>query len=494
MTGTTGVGGAGAGAGAAGAGAAGAGAAGVSGIGVRWPALPVAEGARALQSGRVLPRSRSSARPPVRPPARSPARPPEGQAVPGLPARAAALRLLHGVLAQGRPLDSLLGGLGELALADRGLAHAAALAVLRRLPDLDAAIDGATARPLPGDARARMALRLGLAQAWVLGTPGHAVIATTLALLAGGPRRLAHGVLSRLLGEGAALPDAPTLPAPWNDRWRAAWGEAAAMGIAAALAGEPPLDLTLRDAAETATWAERLGGVSLLPGHVRLPRAGEVTALPGFADGAWWVQDIAASLPARVLGARPGERIVDLCCAPGGKTMQLAAAGAAVTGVDIAARRLAALRANLARTRLSADLVVADALGWAPSDAPDAVLVDAPCSASGTARRHPDVLYLKAARDFGPVLELQAALLARAIGWLRPGGRAIYCVCSLERDEGEAQVERLLDAEPGVAIAPIDPALLPAGVDVAPQGWVRTLPGGIAGGMDGFFLAALVRR
>jgi len=425
--------------------------------------------------------------------ARAP-RPPADQAIPGLPARLAALRLLHGVLALGRPLDTLLGGtLGSLPPNDRGLAHAIVLGVLRHLPDLDAAIDSATPRPLPDDARARLALRIALAQAWVLGTPPHAVVATALALLEGGPRRLAHAVLTRLLGEGAAWADPPTLPASWGDRWTAAYGADATLRIAAALGQEPPLDLTLRDATQTAQWTEQLGGVSLAPGHVRLPRAGDVTALPGFAEGVWWVQDLAASLPARLLAPAPGEAVLDLCAAPGGKTLQLAAMGARVTAVDIAERRLALVAQNLARTRLIAELVTADALAWAPPGPQTAILLDAPCSATGTARRHPDVLHLKAARDFAPVIETQAALLARAAGWLAPGGRMIYCTCSLEPEEGEAQIERLLAADPAMRLVPVDAAVLPSGLASAPRGWLRTLPGQIAGGIDGFFIAHLAR-
>lgn len=422
------------------------------------------------------------------------ARPPADQPIPGLPSRRAALTLLHGVLALGRPLDQLLGGtLGSLPPADRGLAHAIALGVLRRLPDLDAAIDSATPRSLPADARARTALRIGLAQAWIIGTPRHAVTATTLALLEGGPRRLAHAVLTRLLGAPSPLPVPPTLPEPWADHWRIAYGEPATRAIATALAAEPPLDLTLRDPAETDLWAERLGATSLLPGHLRLDRTGDVTQLAGFTEGAWWVQDLAASLPARLLAPAPGELVLDLCAAPGGKTLQLAAMGARVTAIDIAERRLARVGENLARTGLTAELIVVDARTWEPPAPQGAILLDAPCSATGTARRHPDVLHLKAARDFASVLELQAALLARAARWLMPGGRLIYCTCSLEPEEGEAHIARLLAADPAMRVCPIGDVTLPNSLAPASEGWLRTLPGQIEGGLDGFFIARLVR-
>lgn len=386
----------------------------------------------------------------------------------------------------------LLGGtLGSLRPADRGLAHAIVLAVLRHLGDLDRAIDSATPRPVPADARVRAVLRIALAQAWVLGTPGHAVIATALALLERGPRRLAHAVLTRLLAEASPLPNPPSLPVPWGERWTKTHGAEATAAIAAVLAREPPLDLTLRDSGETALWAERLGGTSLLPGNVRLPRASDVTVLPGFAEGAWWVQDLAASLAARVLACAPGEAVLDLCAAPGGKTLQLAAMGALVTALDLSERRLALVAQNLARTGLAAELVAADVLAWSPAVAQTAILLDAPCSATGTARRHPDVLHLKAARDLAPVLEVQAALLARAARWLAPGGRMIYCVCSLEPDEGEAQIARLLRDDSAMHMRPIGDTELPSGIARAPQGWLRTLPGQIAGGLDGFFLALL---
>lgn len=423
---------------------------------------------------------------------------PEG-AVAGLAARRGAFKLLAAVLWQYRPLDMAI----ERALdgvrdpADRALARAIASHTLRRLPDLDAAIDACTAKPLPHDARARLVLRLALTQAWVLGTPAHAVVSTALPLVEAGPRRLVHGVLSRLLKSPASpLPLPPTLPEPFAERWAEAFGPAAAEAIAATLAHEAPLDLTLKDAAGTADAAARLGGTSLLPGHVRLASPGAVEALPGFAEGDWWVQDLAAQLPARLLAARPGDTVADLCAAPGGKTLQLAAAGARVTAVDVSESRLARLSDNLARTGLAAEVVCADALAWRPAAPLDAVLLDAPCSATGTLRRHPDVFYLKAARDLAPLLDLQARLLDHALDHLKPGGRLVYAVCSLEPEEGEAQIAALLQRRPDVRLDPVAPAEL-AGLDlpVAPEGWLRTLPGQLAeaGGLDGFFIARLVR-
>ncbi|MCW1429638.1 RsmB/NOP family class I SAM-dependent RNA methyltransferase [Novosphingobium sp. JCM 18896] len=403
--------------------------------------------------------------------------------IPGLPARAAALRLLDAVLRRGETLDQATHNALQnvRADADRALARAITAETLRWLTDIDALIDSATQQVLPEDAKPRAVLRLMLAQWLRLDTPPHAIIATALPLLSGGPKRLAHGVFSTLNKRGVRLPDAPTLPARVVERWRAR-----APAIAAALGEPPPLDLTLRDPAETEQWAERLGGVSLMPGHLRLPRGEAIENLDGFADGAWWVQDLAAGLPARVLGAGEGRRALDLCAAPGGKTLQLAAAGWQVTALDISAKRLERLRQNLDRTGLTAEIVAADALKWEPEAKFDAVLLDAPCTATGTCRRHPDVLHRIGPRQIAEMAELQAALLARAAGWLDPGGRLVYAVCSLEREEGEERAAEVTLTR--------DPIELP-GFASTPEGWLRTDPGmaanGLAGGgMDGFFVGA----
>ena len=405
--------------------------------------------------------------------------------VPGVPARRAALRLLDAVLRRGDPLDQAAPPiLREIERSDdRALALAIAQEALRWMADLDALIDGATKQVLPDDAKARSVLRIMLAQALRLNLPGHAVVATGLPLLMGGPRRLAHGVFSAVTKSGTVLPDAPTLPEAAVTRWQAAWPDRIG-AIAAGLAEPPPLDLTLRDPAETALWAERLGGHSLAPGHVRLARAGAIEALDGFTDGAWWVQDLAASVPARLLGAGQGRRALDLCAAPGGKTLQLAAAGWTVTALDKSARRTERLAENLKRSGLSAEIVVADALTWTP-DAPfDAILLDAPCSATGTCRRHPDVLHRHAGLD--ELTALQATLLERAAGWLAPGGTLVYAVCSLEPQEGEQQAAAFTALSP----RPVTDAELPEGL-VASIGYFRTDPGMLAdhGGIDGFFAA-----
>lgn len=414
-----------------------------------------------------------------------PSAPAAADDIQGVPARRAALRLVDAVLRRGDPLDQAAPPV--LRAIERGDDRALALAIaqeaLRWLPDLDRLIDGATRQVLPEDAKARSVLRLMLAQALRLGLPPHAVIASGLPLLAGGPRRLAHGVFSAVLRTGA-LPASPTLPAAVHDRWSKAW-PARVDAIASGLAVPPPLDLSLRDASRTAEWAERLGGISLAPGHVRLARSGPVENLEGFAEGAWWVQDLAASVPARLLGAGEGRRVLDLCAAPGGKTMQLAAAGWRVTALDKSPRRLERLRENVARVGLDVDVVAADAMQWRPAELYDAVLIDAPCSATGTCRRHPDVLHRLV--DQAGLEDLQRALLERASGAIRADGRLVYAVCSLEPGEGEMQAAWVKALGP----VPISADQLPAGIPPTPEGWFRSDPGMLAehGGIDGFFAA-----
>jgi 16S rRNA (cytosine967-C5)-methyltransferase len=416
----------------------------------------------------------------------------------GVPARRAALRLLDAVLRRGQPLESALHGAtqGLRESADRGLVHAIAGAVLRHLPDLDALIDSATRQNLAPDSKARAALRIALAQALALGTPPHAAIATVLPLVDGGPRRLVHGVLGTLLRSGVGLPDPPTLPAPLALRWQVAWGEPVLEATSRALAGRPATDISLKDDSATSAWAERLGGVSLATGHVRLPADTAITSLPGFDEGDWWVQDLAASLPARMLGEGEGRTALDLCAAPGGKTMQLAAAGWQVTAVDQSRARMERLAANLARTGLTARQVVADLLSWEPDAPVDAILLDAPCSATGIFRRHPDVIHRVNPRLIGEMAELQARLLERAWHWLRPSGTLVYATCSLEPAEGEAQIAALMAAAgDALTLVPADADSLPDGLSATTQGWLRTLPGHLenAGGLDGFFTAK-VRR
>lgn len=426
-------------------------------------------------------------KPPNRP------RAPRGQEPdgPGVPARRAALKLLDAVLRRGLALEQALDSAASgLAPNDRGLAHAIAAEALRRLPDLDALIDSATQRDLPEDAKARFALRIALVQALVLGTPGHAAISTVLPLVDGGPRKLVHGVFGTLIRQGATLPEPPTLPDPVALRWHAAWGDQMIEDAEKAIAVPPPIDLTLRDPAH----APDLPGRSLLPGHLRLDEKAAIPTLEGYAEGDWWVQDLAASLPARLIGKGSGTAL-DLCAAPGGKTLQLAAAGWDVTAVDISESRLARLYENLERTGLSARVVAADLLEWSPSEPADAVLLDAPCSATGIFRRHPDVLHRVRPSLITEMAALQSRLLVRAAAWVKPGGTLVFSTCSLEPREGEAQLTRFLADHSKFAIAPISPEELPQGIAPREDGTLRILPGMLAeqGGLDGFFIARLRR-
>jgi 16S rRNA (cytosine967-C5)-methyltransferase len=414
----------------------------------------------------------------------------------GTPSRRAALRLLDAVLRRGEPLEqALVAATRHVYGPDRGLAHAIAAEVLRRLPDLDALIDSVTERALPDDAKARMALRIALVQALVLGTPHHAAIATVLPLVDGGPRKLVHGVFGAIVRSGVLLPEIPALPPKVEARWEAAWGAEMVDGAALAIAAPPPLDITLADPAETDHWVTELGGTSLMPGHVRVADAGSVTDLPGFAEGRWWVQDIAASIPARLLADRATGTAIDLCAAPGGKTLQLAAAGFAVAAIDVSNARIKRLRENLFRTRLKAEVIAADVLKWAPAEPADALLIDAPCSATGIFRRHPDVLHRVHPAIVEEMALLQARLFARTADWVKPGGSLVFATCSLEPQEGEAQLTRFLADRPDYVIDAPDAALLPPGVPVHADGYVRTLPGMMTdvGGCDGFFIVRLRR-
>lgn len=414
----------------------------------------------------------------------------------GTAPRRAALRVLDAVLRRGQPVEAGLARASEgLSPADRGLAHAIAAETLRWLADLDALIDGATRQRLPDDAKARTVLRIALVQALRLNTPAHAAIATVLPLVDGGPRKLVHGVYGALMRGGAVLPALPTLPPEVAFRWGRTHGEDVVEGARAAIAAPPPVDLTIADPGATADWAARLGGISLMPGHVRLDAGAAITALPGFDEGAWWVQDLAASLPARLLGRGTGAAL-DLCAAPGGKTMQLAAAGWDVTAIDVAENRLGRVRDNLDRTRLAARLVAADLREWTPAAAADAVLLDAPCSATGIFRRHPDVLYRAHPGLIAETSALQAEILLRAAEWVKPGGRLVYAVCSMERDEGEVQLSRFLAARSDYAVEPIRAEELPAGITPRADGSLRITAAMLAdrGRLDGFFIARLRRR
>lgn len=417
----------------------------------------------------------------------------------GLGARVAALALLDGVQHAGLTLDDQAHDLGRLDAAERARALSLARGVLRDMGRLDAVI-ARYANRRPDDAVLDV-LRLATWEICVDGVAPHAAVdsAVRLAKSADHTRRaagLVNAVARRVADDGA--PDwadlAPhALPAPLAGPIARSYGKGALAAIMAAHAQRPPLDITLKDPASARDWADQLGAQILPTGSLRLRDYGQVSTLAGFESGDWWVQDVAAAQPVRLVGDVAGLRVLDICAAPGGKTLQLAAAGAAVTALDISGPRLARLRENLARTGLAASIVTADALHWHP-DAPfDVILLDAPCSASGTIRRHPDLPFVKELDDLRPLLALQADLLDRALGWLAPQGRLIYCTCSLLPAEGEGQIAKLQKRRPDMQVLHPD---LPGGLQsewLDAQGLLRLRPDywPEQGGMDGFFAAML---
>ena len=417
--------------------------------------------------------------------------------IPGLASRQSAIRLLDAVCRRGETLDQAMpaatGKLGNP--SDKALAHNIAANVLRWMSALDAMIDSATRNRLADDAKPRMALRIALAQVLILDTPQHAAISTALPLVHGGPRRLVHGVFSTVMrgieSGKLKLPEYPEIPGETLDRWTHNWGEDVALAANAAWAKPAPLDLSFRTDDIGA-----LEGTQLAPKHLRMLPALPVTGLAGFDEGSFWVQDLAASIPARLFGEGKGRTIFDLCAAPGGKTMQLASAGWKVVSVDNNAKRMERFQDNLGRTRLQAEEVIADLMEWEPAEPADAVLLDAPCSATGIYRRHPDVLHCIGARQIADRAETQRALLDRTAAWVKPGGILVYAVCSLEPEEGEEQIEAFLERHDQFAIDPVAVEELPEGISPAANGCVRTLPTTLAeqGHVDGFFIARLIRK
>lgn len=427
----------------------------------------------------------------------------------GMAARDAALHLISAVLDRHRSLTDVLdeGLAGTTNPADRAFARLMAATVLRRLGEIDALLAQRLDRPLSRKARpVQHILRLGTAQIAFLGTATHAVVNCGVEQAKACPGRydkLVNAILRKIAPVDADTgPEDPAINVPdwlWSS-WRDAYGSETARHIARAHLREAPLDLSLRDPADTAQWATTLGGTSLAPGHVRLSRAGDVASLPGYETGDWWVQDFAASLPARVLVAGlenpSGAGVADLCAAPGGKTAQIAATGAVVTAVDSDPARVTRLEANLARLRLRATVCTADVAHWRPEDGRrfDAVLLDAPCTATGTIRRHPDIPWLKRPDDIAKAAVTQREMLRAALELVRPGGMLVYAVCSLQREEGKAQIDRVV----GDGLARRTPIHENecAGIGVPDdEGDIQTLPHHRAGegGMDGFFVARLHR-
>jgi 16S rRNA (cytosine967-C5)-methyltransferase len=431
----------------------------------------------------------------------------------GMTARVAAARAVAEAVTHARPLDERFAA--DLSLRgpgvdprDAALARSIATVALRRLGTIRKALAERLDKGMPKrSGMLEWALVVGAAQILFLDAPDHAAVDLAVRAArsdaASAPfAGLANAVLRGIAREREAIlaasdpldDDTP----PWlAARWRAAYGEATARAIAAAHRAEPTLDISVKS--DAAGWAERLGGLVIPTGSVRLDSHKAVVDLEGYREGEWWVQDAAAALPARLLNAGAGMRVVDLCAAPGGKATELAAAGASVTTIDRSAERLKMLAANFERLKLHSEIVVADALNY---DAPrfDAVLIDAPCTATGTIRRHPDVAWIKRPGDLAPLMRLQAQLLDKAIALTTRGGLIVYCTCSLEPEEGEAQINALLRRNPDVRRVAIEPGEIGGLAEcLTPSGDLRTLPCHLWGddprrsGLDGFFAARLMR-
>jgi 16S rRNA (cytosine967-C5)-methyltransferase len=432
----------------------------------------------------------------------------------GLPARRVAADLLDGVLRRRRALDELLAGaqmpaeFASLPERDRALARQIVGTALRRLGSLRSVLDQCLDHGSPREApRVETALLVGATQLLFLDVPDHAAVDLAVRLAQSDRRaarydRLVNAVLRRIARGGADMlagADALALDTPgWlMARWTRHYGAETARAIALANRSEPPLDLTVK--ADPEAWATRLEATLLPTGSLRLIPSGPISQLPGYDEGAWWVQDAAAALPVRLFGDVAGQAIADLCAAPGGKTAQLASLGALVTAVDRSPTRLERLRENLARLSLNAEIVMEDASAWQGRSF-DGVLIDAPCSSTGTIRRHPDIAWLKQEGDLAGLANLQARLLRQAISLTKPGGTIVFCTCSLEPEEGEALIARLLADETGLRCVPIEPAEVAGHQElINPAGELRTLPCHFPaseprlGGLDGFYAVRLVR-
>nr|PZN86633.1 MAG: MFS transporter [Pseudomonadota bacterium] len=434
----------------------------------------------------------------------------------GLQARQLAVELISAVLDKRRAFDDALAASlarpehQSLAANDRGLARLIAATVLRRHGQLTHIVNSFIERPLPPDrGRLTSILLAAAAQLVFLGSAPHAVINLAVEQTRRDPRarrfdRLTNAVLRRVAEKGAEIATAQDpirLNIPdwlWN-RWSTAYGEDATRQIAEASLREAPLDITVKSDAEG--WIRKLGGVLLPTGSIRLVPEGRVENLPGFWEGAWWVQDAAAALPAKLFGNVAGKHVADLCAAPGGKTAQLAAAGAHVTAVEVDPKRIDRLKDNLVRLQLATEIVEADATEWQPDTRFDAVLVDAPCLSTGTIRRHPDILHLKREGDLERLVTLQERLLNNAARLVKPGGLLVYCTCSLEPEEGPQQIERFLSRVDEFGRVPIQPGEAGIAAEwITADGDLRTLPFHMPlepealSGMDGFYAARLRRR
>lgn len=426
--------------------------------------------------------------------------------MPGLSPRRAALDVLT-LLRKGRTLDHALQQcrtFNVLTGSDRALARNLVSTILRNRGAIDDIVGQYLDRPLPEKSiEVQDILRLATSQLLFLDIPPHAAVATAVELASekretAGYKNLVNAIARKISDKGktklAKLPTRVNTPGWLWRAWERNFGGATARKIAEAHQHIAPLDLIFQGDADPALFAEHPDLISLMSNHVRLTGVSNVPELPGFNDGKWWVQDLAASLPARLAGNITGKQVLDLCAAPGGKTLQLAAMGAQVTAVDISTPRLRRVTENLARTGLTAELITADILEWTPPNSPEVVLLDAPCSATGTIRRNPDVIWSKREDEVRQLARLQTQFIDRSLGFLKPGGLLIYCVCSLQKEEGEDQAKAVMARHKDITVEPVKPeeiGNLPG--LITQQGYLRTLPGHLAdkGSMDGFFAMRL---
>jgi 16S rRNA (cytosine967-C5)-methyltransferase len=409
------------------------------------------------------------------------------------------------VMENRQPLEQVLAGQPDyraLEGRDRAFVRLIAATTFRRMGQIDAAL-----KPFVRQRPTKLvyaALQTAAAQILFLGTPAHAAVGETVAMLKSrgsskGFANMANAVLRNVVEKGpnlaGAQPPKVNIPGWIRGEWERAYGRQAGRKMSAQLMKDPVLDISVKS--DVDAWAAKLGGDVMGKSSVRLSKIGDVTALEGFESGEWWAQDLAATLPVELLGDIKGLRVLDMCAAPGGKTMQLAARGAIVTALDKSEGRLERVNENLKRTKLSAEVICADALEWTPEDTLyDVVLLDAPCSATGTFRRHPDVLYNRSPKDVANLVRLQDKLLAKAATLVRPGGTLLYCTCSLMPKEGQPRIDKFLQIVPDFRLNPIlevEGLVLPQ--DAFSDGSLRSLPYHLAdqGGMDGFFIAQLVR-
>lgn len=426
---------------------------------------------------------------------------------PGLDARRAAVRALKFVLESRTALDAALSQtpeFGRMESRDRAFARLISATTLRRRGQIHAVLSAYLEHNLPEHAgEARLLLETATAQILFLDTKPHAAVseAVTLAKTSASSKRfsgLINAVLRKVVAGGKEIADATplsdNLPNWLRNSWQAAYGNRTVEDICAVVMRDPPLDVSLKALQDSDKWAAELGAVRLPTGTLRKPEIGDITQLPGFEEGAWWAQDAGAALPAMLLDVQPGEAVLDLCAAPGGKTMQLAASGASVTALDASPKRMRRVADNLGRTQLIAECITADGQEWGEAETFDAILLDAPCSATGTLRRRPDAAWIKNEEDVDSLVPIQESLVANATRLLKPGGRLVICTCSLQPEEGEMWLERSLEHLPELELDPVRPAELPELENaILENGAVRLTPDMWAdqGGIDGFFIARL---